>query len=174
MASYHREWNPNTGYVLTGISIHKTYSSSHRLPQSQIPIIIIIVIKFTKISMTRGKEKHIPNCRHGQGRHGESGANEKKCLLLGFRLAYQMYAAPATTATNANDSPTCVALSCCCSCPISPAISSHARPLLLSPSLSSQTHCSRVWEPLLLCSLSLSLSRRLRPRNPKNPKSAPC
>jgi hypothetical protein len=112
-----------------------------------------------KTSMTRGKEKHIPNCRHGQGRDGESGVNEKKCLLLGFRLAYQMYAAPATTATNANDSPTCVALSCCCSCPISPPISYHDRPLLLL-SLFPPRHTprSRVWEPLLLCSLSLSLS----------------
>jgi hypothetical protein len=91
--------------------------------------------------------------KEGMGRD----VNEKKCLLLGFRLAYQTYAAPATTATNANDSPTCVALSCCCSCPISPAISSHSRPLLLSHSLSSQTLLARLRTPVTVRSLYLSL-----------------
>ncbi len=69
MASYHREWNliqGKYGQPLVYIKpiLHDTDYLILKSPSSSESSIY-------KTSMTRGKEKHIPNCRHGQGRDGE-------------------------------------------------------------------------------------------------------
>jgi hypothetical protein len=132
-----------------------------------------------KTSMTRGKEKHILNCRHGQGRDGESGMKRNAYFWASGSLTRRtpLLPPPPPTPTTVPLASPCLAAAVAPSVPPSLPTAVRCRSLPLFPS----RHTARASENPCPCGLSLSLSQTphsvsvlSRTHNPKTPKSALC